>query len=66
MNGVFTVKKLVEMLSMPPGDVRRRITAETSRRVEAALKQLRIAPIRRQHEVGSYLLDAKAFDSGPT
>ncbi|MGC5006479.1 BREX system serine/threonine kinase PglW [Streptomyces sp. NBC_01762] len=66
MNGVFTVKKLVEMLAVPPGDGRRRVTAETSRRVDAALKQLRIAPIRRQHEVGSYLLDAKAFDSGPT
>ncbi|MFJ9943714.1 BREX system serine/threonine kinase PglW [Streptomyces erythrochromogenes] len=66
LNGVFTVKQLVEMLAEPPGDARRRITAETSRRVDGALKKLGIAPIRRQHEVGSYLLDAKAFDSGPT
>ncbi|MFI7337803.1 BREX system serine/threonine kinase PglW [Streptomyces sp. NPDC050085] len=66
MNGVFTVKQLVEMLAEPPSDARHRITAETSRRVEAALKRLGIASIRRQHEVGGYLLDAKAFDSGPT
>ncbi|WP_172387272.1 BREX system serine/threonine kinase PglW [Streptomyces sp. MNP-20] len=66
MNGVFTVKQLAEMLAVPPGDARYQITAEASRFVDAALKKLRIAPIRRQHEVGSYLLDAKAFDSGPT
>ncbi|WP_433453692.1 BREX system serine/threonine kinase PglW [Streptomyces sp. CA-142005] len=66
MNGVFTVKQLVEMLAVPPGDARYQITAEASRFVDAALKKLRIAPIRRQHEVGSYLLEAKAFDSGPS
>ncbi|GLU49007.1 BREX system serine/threonine kinase PglW [Nocardiopsis ansamitocini] len=66
MNGVFTVKRLVEMLAEPPGDARHRITAQTSRYVDTALKKLRIAPIRRQYEVGSYSLDAKAFDSGPT
>ncbi|MGW8973938.1 BREX system serine/threonine kinase PglW [Streptomyces platensis] len=66
LNGVFTVKRLVEMLAEPPGDARHRTTAETSRHVDAALKRLGIAPIRRQYEVGSYLLEAKAFDSGPT
>ncbi|MCD0452636.1 BREX system serine/threonine kinase PglW [Actinocorallia sp. API 0066] len=66
MNGVFTVKQLAEMLAEPPSDARHRITAETSRHVLSALKRLGIAPIRRQHEVGGYLLDAKAFDSGPT
>ncbi|MEU5210131.1 BREX system serine/threonine kinase PglW [Streptomyces sp. NPDC020742] len=66
MNGVFTVKRLVEMLAEPPGDARHRTTAETSRHVDAALKKLGIAPIRRHYEVGSYLLEAKAFDSGPT
>ncbi|MFF5491714.1 BREX system serine/threonine kinase PglW [Streptomyces virginiae] len=66
MNGVFTVKQLVEMLAKPPGDARHRTTAETSRQLDAALKKLGIAPIRRQYEVGSYLLEAKAFDSGPT
>jgi serine/threonine protein kinase len=66
MNGVFTVKQLVEMLAVPPGNSRHRTTAETSRQVDVALKKLGIAPIRRQYEVGSYLLDAKAFDSGPT
>ncbi|MGW5366993.1 BREX system serine/threonine kinase PglW [Streptomyces sp. NPDC004009] len=66
MNGVFTVKQLVEMLAVPPGDARYQITAEASRFVDAALRKLRIAPIRRQHEVGSYLLEAKAFDSGPS
>ncbi|MBV9025070.1 MAG: BREX system serine/threonine kinase PglW [Streptomycetaceae bacterium] len=66
INGVFTVKQLVEMLAEPPSDARHRITAEVSRQVDAALKRLGIAPIRRQHEVGGYLLDAKAFDSGPT
>ncbi|MFD0427571.1 hypothetical protein ACFQ60_03385 [Streptomyces zhihengii] len=53
LNGVCTIKQLVEMLAEPPGDARRRITAETSRRVDGALKKLGIAPIRRQHEVGS-------------
>ncbi|MFJ8273776.1 BREX system serine/threonine kinase PglW [Streptomyces sp. NPDC094154] len=66
MNSVFTVKQLAEMLAEPPADARHRITAEASRQVDAALKRLGIAPIRRQHEVGGYLLDAKAFDSGPT
>lgn len=66
MNGVFTVKQLVEMLAEPPRDARHRIAAGTSRHVDAALKKLGIAPIRRQYEVGSYLLEAKAFDSGPT
>lgn len=66
MNGVFKVKPLAEMLAVPPGDARHRITAGTSRQVDAALKKLGIAPIRRQYEVGSYLLEAKAFDSGPS
>lgn len=66
LNGVFTVKQLVDMLTEPPGDARRRITTAMSRHVDAALKKLGIAPIRRQYEVGSYLLEAKAFDSGPT
>ncbi|MFJ6694563.1 NERD domain-containing protein [Streptomyces sp. NPDC091272] len=51
MNGVYTIKQLVEMLSTPPTDARRQITATVSRQVDAALKQLRIAPVRRQHEV---------------
>ncbi|MCM1969433.1 BREX system serine/threonine kinase PglW [Streptomyces sp. G1] len=66
MNGVFTVKQLVEMLAAPSADARHRTTAETSRHVDTALKKLGIAPIRRQYEVGSYLLEAKAFDSGPS
>ncbi|MFE2361110.1 BREX system serine/threonine kinase PglW [Streptomyces virginiae] len=66
MNGVFTVKQLVEMLAVPSADARHRTTAETSRHVDTALKKLGIAPIRRQYEVGSYLLEAKAFDSGPS
>ncbi|GHF24511.1 protein kinase [Streptomyces mashuensis] len=66
LNGVFTIKQLVDMLSEPPGDARRRITAETSRHVDRALKKLGMAPVRRRHEVGSYLLEPKAFDSGPT
>ncbi|MEU8887444.1 BREX system serine/threonine kinase PglW [Streptomyces sp. NPDC048442] len=66
MNGVYTIKQLVEMLSVPPSDAHRQITATISRQVDAALKQLRIAPVPRQHEVGSYRLEAKSFDSGPT
>lgn len=66
LNGVFSVKQLVEMLTVPPGDARHRTTAATSRFVDESLKKLGIAPIRRQHEVGSYRLEAKAFDSGPT
>ncbi|RSO48374.1 BREX system serine/threonine kinase PglW [Streptomyces sp. WAC 06725] len=66
LNGMYTIKQLVEMLAVPPAAARQQVTAGVSRQVDTALKQLGIAPIRRQYEVGSYLLDAKSFDSGPT
>ncbi|MFD8569162.1 BREX system serine/threonine kinase PglW [Streptomyces sp. NPDC059639] len=66
LNGVFKIRQLVEMLAVPPEDARGQVTAGVSRQVDAALKQLGIASVRRQHEVGSYLLETKSFDSGPT
>ncbi|NJQ04443.1 BREX system serine/threonine kinase PglW [Streptomyces lonarensis] len=66
LNGVFTIRQLVEMLARPPEGGRGQVTAAVSLRVDAALKKLGIAPVRRQHEVGSYLLESKSFDSGPT
>ncbi|XKK62608.1 NERD domain-containing protein [Streptomyces sp. ARC32] len=66
LNGVFKIRQLVEMLAVPPEGARGQVTAGVSRQVDAALKQLGIAPVRRQHEVGSYLLETKSFDSGPT
>ncbi|MBU7600904.1 BREX system serine/threonine kinase PglW [Streptomyces sp. P38-E01] len=66
LNGIFKIRQLVEMLAVPPEDTRGQVTAAIARQVDGALKQLGIAPIRRQHEAGSYLLETKAFDSGPT
>lgn len=66
MNGVFSVKELAEMLALPQGDARFAVAPEISRKVAQALRRLGIAPIRRQHEVGGYLLEAKAFDTGET
>ncbi|MFJ7494684.1 BREX system serine/threonine kinase PglW [Streptomyces sp. NPDC097727] len=66
LNGVFKIRQLVEMLAVPPEDARGQMTAGVSRQVDAALNQLGIASVRRQHEVGSYLLETKSFDSGPT
>lgn len=66
LTGVYKVSKLVEMLAVPPEDARGQVTAAVARHVDAALKQLGIASVRRQHEVGSYLLETKSFDSGPT
>ncbi|WP_395297178.1 BREX system serine/threonine kinase PglW [Kitasatospora hibisci] len=66
LNGVFTVRQLAEMLATPPGDARYAVTAEVSRKVAQGLQSLGIAPIRRQEEVGGYLLDSASFDSGQT
>ncbi len=66
LNGVFTVRQLAEMLATPPGDARYAVTAEISRKVAQGLQSLGIAPIRRQEEVGGYLLDSTSFDSGRT
>ncbi|MEW2152612.1 BREX system serine/threonine kinase PglW [Streptomyces albidoflavus] len=66
LNGVFKIRQLVEMLAVPPEGARVPMTAGISRQVDAALKRLGIASVRRQHEVGSYLLETKSFDSGPT
>ena len=66
LNGVCTVRQLAEMLATPPGDARNAVTAEVSRKVAQGLQSLRIAPIRRQEEVGGYLLDSASFDSGQT
>ncbi|GJF32543.1 protein kinase [Kitasatospora sp. NE20-6] len=66
LNGVFTVRQLAEMLATPPGDARYAVTADVSRKVAQGLQSLGIAPIRRQEEVGGYLLDSASFDSGQT
>ncbi|MYZ39868.1 MULTISPECIES: BREX system serine/threonine kinase PglW, partial [unclassified Streptomyces] len=65
-NGVYTVHQLVEMLKQPPRDERRRITAISSREIEAALKNIGIRKSDAQYKVGPYELERKSFDSGPT
>ncbi|MET8974378.1 BREX system serine/threonine kinase PglW [Streptomyces sp. NPDC004539] len=65
-NGVFTVPQLVEMLKQPPKDDHRRIDAPRSRRIKAALERIGIARSDAEYKVGPFLLNRKAFDSGPT
>ncbi|WP_200302142.1 BREX system serine/threonine kinase PglW [Streptomyces adelaidensis] len=65
-NGVHTVHQLVEILKEPPRDERRRITAISSREIEAALKNIGIRKSDAQYKVGPYELQRKSFDSGPT
>ncbi|MFE2912585.1 BREX system serine/threonine kinase PglW [Kitasatospora indigofera] len=65
-HGVYTVDELVEMLRQPPRDERRRVDAVASREIKAALERVGIARSDAQYKVGPYLLNRKAFDTGPT
>ncbi|MFE2440496.1 BREX system serine/threonine kinase PglW [Streptomyces sp. NPDC059426] len=65
-NGVHTVAQLAEMLKRPPRDERHRIDATRSREIKAALESIGIGRSGAEYRVGPYLLDRKAFDTGPT
>ncbi|WP_228010744.1 hypothetical protein [Nonomuraea phyllanthi] len=65
-NGVYTINELVEMLQQPARDERRRITPTDSREVKAALTRVGIRRSDAEYKVGPYLLERKAFDTGPT
>ncbi|WP_190817011.1 NERD domain-containing protein [Saccharopolyspora pogona] len=66
LHGVYTVDELVAMLKQPPRDDRRRFDAPRSRQLKASLKAIRIERSDAAYKVGPYLLDSKAFDSGPS
>ncbi|HEY5835158.1 BREX system serine/threonine kinase PglW [Streptomyces sp.] len=65
-HGVHTVPQLVDMLEEPPRDARHRIGPTESRQIKAALAQVGIQRSDAAHKVGPYLLNRKAFDTGPT
>ncbi|MFI1333499.1 BREX system serine/threonine kinase PglW [Streptomyces sp. NPDC020845] len=65
-NGVHTVAQLVEILKQPPRDERHRIDASRSREIKTALERIGIRRSDAEYRVGPYLLDRKAFDTGPT
>ena len=65
-NGVHTVAALVEMLKRPPRDERHRVDATRSREIKAALERIGIRRSDAEYKVGPYLLERKAFDTGPT
>ncbi|MEV4109315.1 BREX system serine/threonine kinase PglW [Nonomuraea sp. NPDC049695] len=65
-NGVYTIDTLVEMLQRPAREERRRITATDSREIKAALGRVGIRRSDAEYKVGPYLLERKAFDTGPT
>ncbi|MDH6114361.1 serine/threonine protein kinase [Kitasatospora sp. MAP12-15] len=65
-HGVYTVDELVTMLQQPPREERRRVDAVASREIKAALERIGIARSDAEYKVGPYLLNRKAFDSGPT
>lgn len=55
-----------ELLGRAPRDERQRITATTSRALPKLLHDIGVARSRRYHQVGSWQLDAKPLDIGPT
>ncbi|MEU1591273.1 BREX system serine/threonine kinase PglW [Streptomyces sp. NPDC005708] len=65
-NGVHTVAELVELFRQPPRDERRRVTGIDSREIAKALERVGIRKSDAEFKVGPYLLDRKAFDTGPT
>jgi serine/threonine protein kinase len=54
------------LLRQPPRDERHRITPSLSRALPKALAEVGIARSRRYYRVGSWQLDARPMDSGPT
>ncbi|MCQ4043248.1 BREX system serine/threonine kinase PglW [Streptantibioticus rubrisoli] len=64
--GVYTINELVAMLKEPPREQRRRFDATRSRALKSSLERIGIARSDAAYKVGPYLLNRKAFDSGPT
>jgi serine/threonine protein kinase len=54
------------LLQRPPQDERQRLTAETSRALPDLLAEVGIARSRRHYQVGSWELETRPFDVGPT
>jgi hypothetical protein len=65
-NGVHTVAGLASMLKQPPRDERHRVDATGSRQIKTALERIGIRRSDAEYKVGPYLLERKAFDTGPT
>lgn len=65
-NGVHTVDELVELLQRPARDDRRRISPTDSREIKSTLERIGIRRSDAEYKVGPYLLERKAFDTGPT
>ncbi|GLZ16184.1 protein kinase [Actinomadura sp. NBRC 104425] len=65
-HGVHTIDQLLQMLRRPPNDERRRITGPRSRAIKAALERVGIRRSEAEFKVGPYLLERRAFDTGPT
>jgi serine/threonine protein kinase len=55
-----------DLLSRPPQDERHRITPTLSRALPKLLEGVGVARSRRYYQVGSWHLEAKPFDIGPT
>ncbi|MEU9867381.1 BREX system serine/threonine kinase PglW [Actinomadura sp. NPDC048021] len=65
-HSAHTIDELLQMLRRPPNDERRRITGPRSRAIKAALDRVGIRRSEAEFKVGPYLLERKAFDTGPT
>ncbi|WP_203872166.1 BREX system serine/threonine kinase PglW, partial [Planomonospora parontospora] len=55
-----------DLLRVPPHDDRRRLTPTLSKQFTTLLEDVGIARSRRHFQVGSWQLDARPFDTGPT
>lgn len=65
-HGVYKLNELVRMFRQPPRDDRRRFDAARSRQLKESLDGIGITRSVAEYKVGPYLLERKAFDSGPT
>ncbi|MEV5764741.1 BREX system serine/threonine kinase PglW [Micromonospora sp. NPDC052213] len=54
------------LLTRPPQDERQRVTKETSAALPELLKAVGIARSRKHYQIGSWELDTRPFDLGPT
>jgi serine/threonine protein kinase len=54
------------LLQRPPQDERQRLTVETSRALPDLLAEIGIARSRRHYQIGSWELETRPFDVGPT
>lgn len=64
--GVYTVDQLVTMLNQPQRDPRRMISVTESRQLRAALDGIGIGRSEARLKVGSFVLQGRSFDHGPT